>query len=252
MQNGHLVWGKMTETFVDVGKLRLWTIVQGKGIPLVLCSGGPGCCDYLEPVAGMLDDLCKVIRFDHRGCGRSDKAREYTLETCLEDLNAVREHYEVARWIMIGHSFGADLALAYSMRFPENVYGFVCLSGGRVLNDRDWHRIYSERRDQGLEAPPELAYPANMEVNRQVGESWKAYIKRPTLFRDLASLPLPGLFVYGKQDIRPGWPVEQLAQLLPNARLEVFESAHHQIWLGHEELLQDCLRGFAGEIANST
>ena len=57
----------MTESFVDIGNLRLWTIVQGRGVPLVLCSGGPGCCDYLEPLAGMLDDLCEVIRFDHRG-----------------------------------------------------------------------------------------------------------------------------------------------------------------------------------------
>ena len=64
----------MTESFVDIGNLRLWTIVQGRGVPLVLCSGGLGCCDYLEPLAGMLDDLCEVIRFDHRGCGRSDKA----------------------------------------------------------------------------------------------------------------------------------------------------------------------------------
>ena len=242
----------MTESFVDIGNLRLWTIVQGRGVPLVLCSGGPGCCDYLEPLAGMLDDLCEVIRFDHRGCGRSDKAEPYTLETCLEDLHAIRHHYGVDRWIMVGHSFGADLSLAYSMRYPEHVHGFICLSGGRVHNDRDWHRIYSERRDQGLEAPPEQAYPANMKVNKQVNESWKEYIKRPELFRDLASLTVPGLFVYGRQDIRPSWPVEQLAQLLPNARLEFLENAHHQIWLGHEELLQGFLREFVKKFAHST
>ena len=242
----------MTETFVDVGNLRLWTIAQGNGVPLILCSGGPGCCDYLEPVAGMLDNLCQVIRFDHRGCGRSDKGEVYTLGTCLEDLNAIREHYEFGRWIVIGHSFGADLALAYSMRSPEYVHGFVCLSGGRVNNDRDWHQIYSQRRDQGLEIPPEQAYPANMEVNKQVNESWKDYIKCPTLLRDLASLTLPGLFVYGKQDIRPSWPVEQLAQLLPNVHMEVFETSHHQIWIGHEGLLQNCLQKFARKFAYST
>ena len=153
---------------------------------------------------------------------------------------------------MVGHSFGADLSLAYSMRYPEHVHGFICLSGGRVHNDRDWHRIYSERRDQGLEAPPEQAYPANMEVNKQVNKSWKEYIKRPELFRDLASLTVPGLFVYGRQDIRPSWPVEQLAQLLPNARLEFLENAHHQIWLGHEELLQGFLREFVKKFAHST
>ena len=69
---------KMTETFIKVGGLRLWTIVQGRGVPVVLCSGGPGCCDYLSPIAGMLDDLCQVVRFDRRGCGRSDETEFYT------------------------------------------------------------------------------------------------------------------------------------------------------------------------------
>ncbi|MXY47729.1 MAG: alpha/beta fold hydrolase [Gemmatimonadetes bacterium] len=38
-------------------------------------------------------------------------------------MHAVREHYQIGRWIMIGHSFGADLVLAYSMRHPEHVLG---------------------------------------------------------------------------------------------------------------------------------
>lgn len=59
------------------------------------------------------------------------------------------------------------------------------------------------------------------------------------------------VFVCGRQDIRPSWPVEQLVQLLPDARLEFLENAHHQIWLGHEELLQETLRGFVKEFAHS-
>ena len=136
------------------------------------------------------------------------------------------------------------MALAYSLRYGKHVQGFVCLSGGRIHNDRDWHRIYSQRRDQGLETPPVQDYPANMEVNRQVNKSWKQFIKRPSLLAELSKLNIPGLFIYGAQDIRPSWPVEQVAQLIPNAEMEIFESANHQIWLGHEELLRSCLREF--------
>ena len=46
-------------------------------------------------------------------------------------------------------------------------------------NDREWHRIYSERRDQGLEILPAFDYPPNLEVNAEVNRSWKDYIQRP-------------------------------------------------------------------------
>ena len=52
----------MTEQFVDSEGARLWTISEGNGIPVVLCNGGPGCCDYLAPVGAMFDDLAQVIR----------------------------------------------------------------------------------------------------------------------------------------------------------------------------------------------
>ena len=39
----------MTEQFVDSGGAKLWTISAGNGVPIVLCNGGPGCCDYLAP-----------------------------------------------------------------------------------------------------------------------------------------------------------------------------------------------------------
>lgn len=71
----------MTEQFVDSEGAQIWTISAGQGIPVVLCSGGAGCCDYLAPVAAMLDDLAQVIRFEARGCGRSDPLPPYTIET---------------------------------------------------------------------------------------------------------------------------------------------------------------------------
>src|SRR5215475_4123457 len=96
----------MTERFVDSEGARLWTISAGSGIPIVLCNGGPGCCDYLAPVAGMLDDIARVIRFEGRGCGRSDAVLPYTIATCLADLEAIRRHYGVEHWVIGGHSAG--------------------------------------------------------------------------------------------------------------------------------------------------
>ena len=242
----------MTEQFVDSGGAKLWTISAGNGVPIVLCNGGPGCCDYLAPVAAMLDDITQVIRFEARGCGRSDPLPPYTIETCLADLEAVRQHYGIERWIVAGHSAGADLALAYTLAYPERVLGFICIAGGRIHNDWEWHRIYSERRDQGLEILPHFDYPPNMEVNAQVNRSWKAFIQRPSLLKEIAQLDRPGLFLYGDQDIRPSWPMEQVAQLLPNVPFHMIEGADHHIWVTHAEELQAPLRNFVQQIAEAS
>ena len=239
----------MAEQYVSSDGARLWTVAHGDGLPVVLCNGGPGCCDYLAPVGAMLDDIAQVIRFEGRGCGRSDPQPHCTIETCLADLEAVRQHYGVERWIVGGHSAGADLALAYTLAHPDRVLGFVCISGGRIHNDREWHRIYSERRDQGLETLPPFDYPPNLEVNAQVNRSWKEYIQRPSLLKELALLDRPALFVYGDQDIRPSWPVEQVAELLPNASFQMIMGADHHIWVHHAEELREALRAFAKQIA---
>jgi proline iminopeptidase len=59
---------------------------------------------------------------------------------------------------------------------------------------------------------------------------------------------VPALFVYGEKDIRPSWPVEQVANLIPNARFEMIEGAEHVIWLSHPIELKSILRDFVDDI----
>jgi len=91
----------------NIRDTRLWLSDRGEGFPVVLGGGGPGCGDYLEPVAGMIADLARVIRFEPRGCGRSDMAGPYDLATSLADLDAIRASFGIARWLVGGHSAGA-------------------------------------------------------------------------------------------------------------------------------------------------
>ena len=50
------------DRFVSSDGVKLWTIQSGEGNAVLLFNGGPGCDDYLGPVAAMIDDLCSVIR----------------------------------------------------------------------------------------------------------------------------------------------------------------------------------------------
>ena len=238
----------MTIRFVNREGAKLWTIAEGRGKPLLLCNGGPGCCDYLGPVAAMVSDMVQVVRFEQRGCGRSDVLPPYDVESCIADIEAIRQSYGFEQWIVGGHSWGADLALGYALAHPQRVVGLVCISGGRIVNDREWHRIYEQKTKEVGELLPEYEYPPNLAVNRQVMQSWKQYIQSPTLLKELAQFATPTLFVYGKQDIRPSWPEEQLAHLLPNATLDLLPDAPHSIWLTHPNELKASLRRFLASL----
>jgi proline iminopeptidase len=148
------------------------------------------------------------------------------------------------QWIVGGHSAGADLALAYALTYPERTRAAICIAGGRVHNDRDWHAAYSKGRDAGLEREPAFAFPHNLDVNREGNASWKAFIKQPHLFRRIADLQTPVLVIYGSEDIRPSWPVEQVANLLPNGRFEMIDGAGHHIWLTHAGEMRESLCTF--------
>ena len=72
------------ESIITIGNTKVWTIKDGNGIPCILCNGGPGCDDYLAPISNMIRDLCEVVRFEPRGCGRSDYDGNYEIERTIE------------------------------------------------------------------------------------------------------------------------------------------------------------------------
>ena len=236
--------------FIDVGGARLWSETTGASVPVLLSNGGPGCCDYLEPVAPLFGNA-RVTRWEPRGCGRASGGPPFTIADCFADMEAIRAHLGVESWIVAGHSWGADLSLLYALEYPTRVRGLVCISGGRLNNDRDWHATYSAGRDAGLEADLDYAFPPNMAVNADLNRETKRVLKRAGLFRDLSRLACPALFIYGERDIRPSWPVEQVAALMPAARFELVAGAGHNLWLTHARELGGRLNGFMASCASS-
>ena len=136
------------EQVLQINDVRLWTAVQGKGIPMVLCHGGPGGYDYLGPVADMVPDLCQVVRYDQRGSGRSQPIGPYDVSIFVDDLEGLRRHFNFERWIVGGHSWGAGLALAYAVRYPTRTIAILHIAGTGV--DDRWHDEYRENRLNAL------------------------------------------------------------------------------------------------------
>ena len=233
---------KLDERYVTSGAAQLWSAVSGTGVPLLMFNGGPGCDDYLGPVAEMIDDLCRVIRFEPRGCGRSDWDGNYDIDTLLGDADAVRREYGAETCIVAGHSFGPGAALAYALRHPSRVIGLIGISGGNVLNDRTWSEAYHKQLEEVGEDLGGHEYKADSAVNPDGNRAWREYIKRPTLLREIADLHMPATFINGGKDIRPNWPTEQLASLMPKGRYIEIPDAAHMIWLTHASDLRHELR----------
>ena len=141
----------ISERWVTVNGVSLWTATQGSGPPVALCHGGPGIYDYLGPVAAMIDDIATVHRYDQRGCGRSQDRGPYDVGSFVADLDALREHWAYEAWTVIGHSWGATLALLYAIDHPGRVDRLVYLSGTGI--DPAWHQEY--RRNREAKLPPD-------------------------------------------------------------------------------------------------
>ncbi len=128
---------------------RLWTAHAGGGRPVVLCHGGPGLWDYLPDVADLLAGTARVVRWDQRGCGRSSGDGPYTLDRMVADLDVVCRDTGEGRVALVGHSWGATLALRYALDHPERVRALAYVSGTGIDPGEPWRAEFhanAERR----------------------------------------------------------------------------------------------------------
>ncbi len=106
------------------------------GKPAVVVHGGPGAGCTTGQRRSFDPARYRVILFDQRGCGRSrphasDPAvdmRFNTTEHLLRDMEQLREHLDIDKWLVYGGSWGVTLSLAYAERHPERVSAMVLMS----------------------------------------------------------------------------------------------------------------------------
>ena len=98
------------------------------GIPAVYLHGGPG--SGCQPDHRRLFDPERfhAVLFDQRGAGRSrpkGRREDNTLPHLIADMEMIREKFGFERWMIVGGSWGATLALAYAQAHPDRVSGIV-------------------------------------------------------------------------------------------------------------------------------
>ncbi len=112
------------------------------GIPVLVIHSGPGagCSDQMRRFFD--PERYHIILFDQRGAGRSTphaSTKNNTTAHLLDDIERIREHYQINRWVLFGGGFGSALSVLYAENHPEKVCGLIVHSVflGRS-QDVDW------------------------------------------------------------------------------------------------------------------
>jgi proline iminopeptidase len=258
---------------VGDGNALYWeTCGNAGGVPAVVLHGGPGsgCTSamrrFFDPSA------YRVVLFDQRQCGRStphasDPATDLGVNTTahlLADMELLRSHLAVDRWLIFGVSWGTTLGLAYAERHPELVRALV-LSGvalstheeieslyanavveayWRRLNDPDAdERATAAREWTEMEWSTSSVTPTPLPPGRWSDPSFQlararivthyfrhnVWLEDGALLRGAAALSsVPGVMINGRHDLQtPLAAAEKLAHAWPGGELVVVGEAGH-------------------------
>ncbi len=155
----------MTGQLVDVGGTRLFVEMRGPAdaFPVIVLHGGPGLdhhefADYLDP----LTDRYRLLLVDQRAQGRSDRDSDpstWTLETMADDVSRLAARLGLGEYAVLGHSFGAFVALQHACDAPGASLGSVISSGVPSM------RFFDDLDDR-------LAAFEPVELREQVTASW--------------------------------------------------------------------------------
>ncbi len=134
-------------SMTDEAQLR-WTALgdTSRRTAVVLLHGGPGLPDYLADIALMVADLAPVYRYDQRGTGRSPWQGAHSFARHVDDLAELLDAWNVPKAVLIGHSYGTDLACRFCLRHVDRVAAMLLMCGPFVGDWRTGDRAERQRR----------------------------------------------------------------------------------------------------------
>ena len=250
--------------------------LQGAGEPLVLIHGAQGDQSMFAGIAPAFANQFRVLTFDQRGSGLSEKPdMEFSMALLADDTAALMEHVGFASAHIIGVSMGGMIAQEFALRHPHKVRSLVlgCTTpggpkavriGGEALTTAySTEPLSPEERGRALaEAAFTTGYiaqhpeiiPAMIEARRQrpldpvaLSHRMKAAYAHDAYDR-LPHIACPTLVITGKDDVLISWEYSRiLAERIPGAKLVLLEPAGHVFWLEQPEQSRAAIMAFLQE-----
>ncbi len=250
--------------------VRIAYATAGEGPPLVLVSGWISHLKFewehpdSRAVWQKLAEDHLLVRFDKRGTGLSDwENRDYSVETRVRDLEAVVDKLRLERFALMGWSEGGWTAAVYAAQHPEKVSNLVIYGS--------WHRppwsreqveptLSLVRSNWGMAsaALASLFVPSGDPSWLKFFTEWQrvaasaetaAQILESNLTIDvtpwLEKIRAPTLILHRRDDrTTPFRQAQEMAALIPDARLEPLEGDIHPIWWGDTKAILDAINAF--------
>ncbi len=138
-RTGHLQVSKLHEIYFE-------ECGNPNGKPALFIHGGPGAGAGKDSRRFFDPKRYRIVLFDQRGCGRSRphaSLEDNTTWHLVEDIEKLREHLGIDRWLVFGGSWGSTLALAYAQSQPKRVTELV-LRGIFMLRKAELRWFYQE------------------------------------------------------------------------------------------------------------
>jgi len=229
---------------------------HGSGVPILCIHGTSGSMTSWSDAIRALGRLGRVIAYDRRGCGRSERPEPYERTSVAEhadDAAALLAALEVEPAVVVGRSYGASVGTDLALRHPERVRALVGLEGDappalapatNAWIDALGERVRAVAAREGVDAVA-AAFIGEVAGNgawSSLPEAWRRAMTAngPAILAELrgqcwpqadaaalATIAQPALLVAAADsppELRE--PTEALARVLPNARLQIVEGGH--------------------------
>jgi 3-oxoadipate enol-lactonase len=226
---------------------------QGTGEPLLLIHGLGSSTEDWEPQIADFAAHFRVITYDVRGHGRTDKPRaRYSIRQFADDAAALLQHLDAAPAHILGISMGGMIALQLAVDHPKMVKSLTIVNSGPELVLRTWKQriaIYSRfaivrlmgmRKMGEMLATRLLPGPAHAAARDTFVERWArndpdAYLRALraligwSVTPRLGSIRVPTLILAADQDYTPVPFKEEYTAKIPGARLVVVPDSRHML-----------------------
>jgi proline iminopeptidase len=283
----HHVWtpGLSYGYFKSNGLNLLYETEGDAGEVIIVVHGGAGLPhEYFHPMLSNLSHYAKLVYFDRRADMHDARSSEQmaTIEEMAEDLDALRVALGLNRVTLLGHSFGATIALNYALRHPDNVKRLILVSAAatlenpaeaekrivKMLKPAEMNRYQSNEGGVGAANPCErvrqryaVLYPhffhkrVPYEFDRGVYTVYFDSLSKKIALSSqskglnvetrLNQIKAPVLVVAGRHN--PVTPLDQstrLAEALPSSKLVVMEHSSHFPFYEENYLFTQWVRQF--------
>ena len=112
----------------DIHKIYYEQYGNPEGRPILFLHGGPGSGCSVFQRKFFDQNIHRVVFVDQRGAGKSEPYAETSQNTTndlVNDLEKIRKHLKIDKWLIFGGSWGSTLGLLYGIKFPQYCIGFI-------------------------------------------------------------------------------------------------------------------------------